>query len=260
MKIGIFDSGLGGLLVAKAIRKNMPQYNYVYLGDTKNLPYGNKSQNQIYKNTVRAIEYLFKQDCILVIVACNTASSQALRRVQQEWLPKSKWQDRKVLGVIRPTVESVGQFKNIGLIGTLRTIDSSAYTQELAKINPKIKLFTQATPKLVPMIESGEYDDKILKDYLLPFKNVDSLILACTHYGLLKKQIQKLLKPKVKIITQENIIPKKLQSYLKNHQEITKNLSRDHKFEIFVTKLSNRYQKLAMKWFGKSVKPKLINI
>ena len=260
MKIGIFDSGLGGLLIAKAIRKTMPLYDYVYLGDTKNLPYGNKSQMQIYKNTIQALEYLFKQDCILVIVACNTASSQALRRVQQEWLPRSKFKNRKVLGVIRPTAESVGKLKNIGLIGTLRTTDSGAYVQELEKINPKIKLFAKATPKLVPMTESGKYNEKILSNYLMPFKKADSLILACTHYGLLKKQIQNILGSKVKIIAQEDLIPRKLKSYLMKHKEITKNLSHSHKFELLLTKLSVRYQKLAGKWFGPDTKIRLINL
>jgi glutamate racemase len=278
MKIGIFDSGLGGLIVARAIRKALPEYDYVYLGDTKRLPYGNKTQNKIYQNTIEALEYLFEQDCALLIVACNTVSSQALRKVQQEWLPKSKYSDRKVLGVIRPTVESVGKFKNIGLIGTLRTIDSTAYLQELKKINPKIKLLAKATPKLVPMIESGKYNDRILKNYLTPFKNIDPvrgregsqrpstsngievLILGCTHYGMLKEQIQNILGLKIKIIAQEDLLPKKLKNYLLRHKEITKKLSKNNKFELLVTKLNERYEKLSYEWFGEDVKPKLVKI
>jgi glutamate racemase len=272
MKIGIFDSGLGGLVVARAIQKTMPQYDYVYMGDTKNLPYGNKSQKQIYKNTVEALEYLFKKDCVLVVVACNTVSSQALRKVQQEWLPariatqnvaggpKSKYSDRKVLGVIRPTVESIGKFENIGLIGTLRTIDSTAYLQELQKINPKIKLLARATPKLVSMIESGNYEEKILKNYLVPFKNTEILILGCTHYGMLKKEIQNILGKKIKIIAQEDLLPEKLRNYLLRHKEIEKKLSRNKKFEILVTKMSKRYEKLSREWFGGKIKPKLIKL
>ena len=260
MKIGIFDSGVGGLLVAKSIKKYMPQYDYVYLGDTKNLPYGDKSQNQIYKNTVRAVEYLFKQNCILVVVACNTASSQALRKIQQEWLPKSKYNGRKVLGVIRPTVEIVGNLKKVGVIGTVRTIDSTAYKQELEKINPKIKLSMLATPKLVPMIEEGKYEEEILKNYLVPFRNTDGIILGCTHYGLLKKEIRKILGPKVKIIAQEDLIPKKLKNYLTKHKEIKEKLSKNSKFELLVTKISDRYENLALKWFGAKVKPKLVKI
>lgn len=265
MKIGIFDSGLGGLIVARAIRKKMPQYDYVYLGDTKRLPYGNKSQTQIYKNTTEAIEYLFEKDCALVIVACNTASSQALRKIQQTWLPRvSKYKDRKVLGVIRPTAEAVGQLKNIkkiGLVGTLRTVDSTAYKQELKKINRGIKLLAKATPKLVPMIEQGEQEkyEVILKIYLAPFKNTEALILGCTHYGMLKKEIQNILGRKIKIIAQEELLPKKLESYLSKHGEIRKKLSKNKKFEILLTKFAPRYDKLAREWFGK-VKPKLVNL
>lgn len=260
MKIGIFDSGLGGLIIARAIRKDMPSYDYVYLGDTKNLPYGNKSQKQIYKNTVKAITYLFEKNCFLVIVACNTVSSQALRKVQQEWLPKSKYKDRRVLGVIRPTAEVTGKSSRIGLIGTVRTIDSTAYMQELQKINPKIKLFTQATPNLVPMVESGVFDEKILKRYLSVFKNIDSLILGCTHYGLLEKEIKEILGPKVKIVAQERFIPLKLKDYLKRHPEITKKISLNSKFEVQVTKTNNRYEQLSKKWFGKNIKPKLVTL
>lgn len=260
MKIGIFDSGLGGLIVARAIRKALPEYDYVYLGDTKRLPYGDKTQSKIYQNTIEALEYLFKKDCVLVIVACNTVSSQALRKVQTERLPNSPYSDRKVLGVIRPTVESVGKLENIGLIGTLRTVDSTAYLQELKKINPKIKLFAKATPKLVSMIESGEYEEKVLKNYLLSFKDVDGLILGCTHYGMLKKEIQNILGKKIKIIAQEDLLPGKLKSYLLKHKEIAKKLSKNKKFEILVTKLNERYKKLSYEWFGAKTKPKLIQL
>lgn len=260
MKIGIFDSGLGGLIIARAIRKALPEYDFVYLGDTKNLPYGDRSQENIYKNSIQAIEYLFKKDCVLIIVACNTVSSQALRKIQREWLPKSKYSDKKVLGVIRPTVEVIGKLKNIGLIGTNRTIDSTAYSQELKKINKNIKLFAKATPKLVSMIENGKYKEKILKNYLAPFKNVETLILGCTHYGMLKKEIQEILPKNVKIISQDEIIPKKLKNYLSRHQEISKQISKNKKFEILVTKLNERYKKLAFEWFGGNIKPKLVQL
>lgn len=260
MKIGVFDSGLGGLVIARAIRKTIPEYDYIYLGDTKRLPYGNKTQDEIYQNTIQALEYLFKKDCVLIIIACNTVSSQALRKVQQEWLPKSKYFDRKILGVIRPTVEVVGGFVNIGLIGTVRTVDSTAYSQELKKINSEMNLLDRATPKLVSMIESGKYNEKILKNYLVPFKGVEVLIFGCTHYGMLRKEIQSILGPKIKIIAQEDILPKKLKSYLAKHKEITKRLSKNNKFEILVTKLTERYKKLSSEWFGAKTKPKLIKL
>jgi glutamate racemase len=260
MKIGIFDSGLGGLIIARAIRKAMPEYDYVYLGDTKRLPYGNKTQKKIYQNTIEALTYLFERDCVLVVVACNTVSSQALRKIQQEWLPKSKYFDRKVLGVIRPTAEVVGKYKNIGLIGTSRTVDSSAYLQELKKINKNINLLAKATPKLVPMIESGKYYEKILKNYLAPFKDVEVLIFGCTHYGMLKQQIQDILGLKIKIIAQEELLPKKLKMYLYKHKEITKKLSKNKKFELLVTKFNKPYQKLSQEWFGAKTKPELIKL
>jgi len=272
MKIGIFDSGLGGLVVAREVRKLLPKYDYIYLGDTKNLPYGSASQEKIYEHTVKAVKYLFAQDCVLVVVACNTASSRALRKIQQEWLPariaaqnvaggpKSEYKGRKVLGVIRPTAELAGKYRNIGLVGTVRTIDSSAYAQELKKINKNIKLLAKATPKLVPMIEAGKYDKKILENYLKPFKNCESLILGCTHYGMLKKEIQEILGKKVKIIAQENLIPQKLKTYLSKHKEISKKLSRKGRFELLVTKLSPGYNKLALDWFARSVKPKVISL
>ena len=238
-KIGIFDSGLGGLIIAKAIRQALPEYDYVYLGDTKNLPYGDKTEQEIYRNTKKALEFLFRNNCGIVIVACNTVSAQALRKIQQNWLPKSKYKDRKVLGVIRPTAEIVGKFKNIGLIGTKRTIDSGTYREELKNINFKIKLTAQATPKLVTMIEEGKYDNEVLKKYLMPMKKVDVLILGCTHYGLLKKEIKKILGAKIKIIAQEDLLPKKLKIYLKHHTEIREKLS-----------INPRYKKLALSWFG----------
>ena len=259
-KIGIFDSGLGGLLVARAVRKMMPQYDYVYLGDVKNLPYGEKTEKEIYKNTQKALTYLFKNKCEIVVIACNTVSAESLRRIQQEWLPKSIYKDRKVLGVIRPTAELVGKYKNIGLIGTRRTVESGTYKEELKIINPKIKLTDLATPKLVPMVEDGEYDMEILKKYLVPFRKVDALILACTHYGLLKKEIRKILGTKPKIITQEDLLPRKLKIYLKKHLEITKKLSKRQSVEILVTKINSRYKNLAQKWFGGKVKLKLIKL
>lgn len=243
----------------RAIKKYLPQYEYVYLGDTKNLPYGDKSREEIYKNTKKAIEYLFEQDCVLVILACNTASAQALRKIQQEWLPESRYKNRKVLGVIRPTVESVGSAKKIGLIGTAHTVNSGAYLQELQKINPKIKLFSLAAPKLVPMIESGRASSNILPNDLAKFRHCDALILGCTHYPVLKKEFKKILGKGVKIVSQDEIIPKKLKIYLKNHPEIRKKLSKNKKVKILVTRKTKTTDTLAKKWFISGA-PKLVSL
>ncbi len=249
MKIGIFDSGLGGLVVLKELKRKLPKYDYLYLGDTKNLPYGDKSQAKIFDLTKKAVAYLFQQDCELVIVACNTASSQALRRLQQEYLPKSEFKSRKILGIIRPTVEEVENFQNIGIIGTTRTIDSKSYLRELKKINPQLKIIQEATPQLVPMIEAGRLDQQILSSYLKPFQNTQALILGCTHYGLIKKDIRQIYKGK--LIAQEELLPGKLAAYLKRHPALAKKLSRNSQLILAITKTNPRYQQLAEKWFGR---------
>ena len=241
MKIGIFDSGLGGLFILKTLRQKLPKYDYLFLGDTKNLPYGNKSQEQIFRLTVKAIEYLFEQDCALVIVACNTASSQALRKIQQKWLPKSKFADRRVLGVIRPTVETVSSSKGIvGILGTNRTVDSRAYILEFKKINPRLKIVQQTAPLLAPMIEAGNLDkiDSVLGHYLAPLqkKGLNTLILGCTHYCILDSKIKKIVGTKVKVISQDKLLPGKLKSYLGKHPEIESQLSKNGTMRLEVTK------------------------
>ena len=255
MKIGIFDSGLGGLIILRSmLRSKVRKFDYVYLGDTKNLPYGDKSQEQIYRLTKKSVEYLFKKNCHLVILACNTASSQALRKLQQEYLPKSRYKDRKILGIIRPTVEEVAKFKRIGIIGTRRTIDSKAYIREIIKVTKKFFIIQKAAPKLVPMIEANEFSGKTLSEYLEPFKRekIDALILACTHYSVIKSAIAKFVTARTKIISQDEILPQKLQQYLNRHPEISGKLSKRGKIKLLVTKLNPNYVSLAKKWFGKA--------
>jgi len=252
MKIGVFDSGLGGLIVLRELKRQLPKYDYIYLGDTKNMPYGEKTQQRIFEMTKNGVEYLFKQDCQLVIVACNTASSQALRKIQQEYLPVSKFKDRKVLGIIRPTVECVPLTGRVGLVGTRRTIDSQAYVKEFQKTDHKIELLSKSAPKLAMMIENGEVDEKTLKQYLEPFKkaNVQTLVLACTHYGDLKDAIALVMSSKVNVIAQEDTLPEKLKEYLKKHPEISKTLAKGGKTKLLLTKTSARYKALAKEWFG----------
>jgi glutamate racemase len=263
MRIGVFDSGLGGLVILRNLLRNkLRNYDFLYLGDTKNLPYGNKSQKEIYKLAVKSVEYLFKQNCELVIVACNTVSSEALRKLQQEYLPKSKYKDRKILGIIRPTVENVGRVKRVGLIGTNATVKSSAYSHELADIDSKIKLVAEATPLLVPMIESQNLSklDEVLKHYLKPLvaKDIQALILGCTHYGLIKNRIQRLLPKNIKVIAQEDLLPSKLSIYLAKHSEIKRKLKKNGKIELQVTKNNPLYTKLSKQWFGNKAKLKVV--
>lgn len=252
MKIGIFDSGLGGLFILKSLVKKLPRYDYIYLGDTKNLPYGDKSQKQIFQLAEKAVNYLFDHDCAIVLIACNTASSQALRKLQL------KYPNRKILGIIQPTVEStvIRDSMTVGIIGTQRTIDSGAYLRELVKINPKLNVIQKATPKLVPMIEKGHFDHPITQNYLKPLKakKIEVLILACTHYPIIKKQIREIVGKKIKVISPDELLPAKLKDYLNRHTEISRKLSKNAKIELLVTQKSDHYQTLAKKWFGKGVK------
>lgn len=256
MNIGIFDSGLGGLLITKSLIKRLPQYNYIYLGDTKRVPYGNRSADTIYEFLKESVEYLFAQNCKLIIVACNTASAQALRRIQQELLPQ-KYPDRRVLGVIIPTCEVTlanKKAQNIGVLATNATVNSDAFIVELKKICSDIKIIQHPAPLLVPFIENNEFKLvlPILKEYIKPFRgNIDTLILGCTHYPILETHIKKLLGSKVKIISQNKLLPDKLKNYLLRHPEIDRTLSKKKKYVLLVTDLTETMQKTVKKWFGR---------
>ena len=264
MRIGIFDSGLGGLVIAKAVIKKLPNLDYVYFGDTKNLPYGEKSKNQVYNFTRAAVNFLLEKDCQLVIVACNTASALALRRLQQEFLPK-KYPDKKVLGVIVPTMENVAEnakIKRLGVLATAFTVNSHVYKKELAKRTKNVKVFEQAAPKLVPIIEKGQTGKiaPMIQRYVQPLlaKKVNAIALGCTHYPLVEKQIKKIAGSKVEVINQTKIIPESLQNYLRRHPEIVRILSKNAKKEFFVTKLNLQFQKSADRLFGGKINFKTV--
>lgn len=264
MKIGIFDSGLGGLIISKAITKKLPSYDYIYLGDTARVPYGHRSQETIYRFTKQAIASLFKQDCQLVIVACNTASANALRRIQKEFLPKS-YPDRRVLGVIIPTLEAVGQaHKKIGVIGTSATVKSGIYKKELRKLWPNAQVFQQAAPGLVPLVENNQISEakNQLRVYLAPLlkKHIDTLVLGCTHYPLLQKPIKELAGQGVKIISQTETVPERLKTYLRRHPEIASLLSTRRQRTFEVTKLNKNFQAVSRRLWGKKIKFKKIKL
>lgn len=264
MKIGIFDSGLGGLLIVKAVQKALPQYDYVYLGDTKRVPYGNRSQETVFKFTEEAVDYLFrKEDCVLIIIACNTASARALRKIQHEYLPKN-YPDRKVIGVIIPVAEECVNAKKIGILATEGTVNSETFPEEILKINTKAKIFQNTAPMLVPLVESGEIKmaGSFIKKYLKPLldKKIDTLVLGCTHYPILKKEFKKNIPKNVKILSQDEIIPKKLKNYLLRHPEIEKNISKSGSAKILVTDTTQSMNRLAKKWFGSSTKPKTVTL
>lgn len=231
MRIGVFDSGLGGLFLMKPVVELLPQYDYVYLGDTKNLPYGDKSQDEIYRLTKRAVEFLMARGCAIVLLFCNTASAMALRRLQQE--------GHRALGIIIPTVEEV-RGNRIGVLATQGTTDSKKYEIEIKKLLPHARVTSQAAPKLVPMIESGELNilpyARIFNQYLEPLlvERIDTLILGCTHYVILKNLARQLV-PGVRVIFQDELIADKVRAYLQKHPEIESKLSRNGGREYLVT-------------------------
>jgi glutamate racemase len=246
-KIGVFDSGLGGLFIARALREKLPEYDYLYLGDTLNLPYGRRSAEDIYNLSEKAMRYLFRQGCELIVMACNTASVAALRRLQQEFLVR-EYPRRRILGVVVPTLETAIEHgaKKIGLIATERTVHSNIYEIELKKINPAVELYPVATPLLVPLIEHGgeKYLDMVLEDYLKPLMKaeVEALILGCTHYVILKERIRRLTDGKIDLISQDDIVPEKLADYLKRHPEMEERLSKNRLFEIQATDVNESFK------------------
>lgn len=265
-KIGIFDSGLGGLVIARSIFKKLPQYDYVYLGDTKNLPYGNRSTSEVYNYTKRAVKFLLDNGCRLVVLACNTASALALRKIQQEFLPKN-YPNRRVLGVVIPTLEEADENHHnqiIGVIGTTATIRSHIYKKELMKIDPEAKIFEQAAPKLVPLIEANSLQkaQKSLELYLKPLQRqgIEALVLGCTHYPILGPQIKKIVGPKVKVVSQTDFLPGKLKDYLKRHKEIDQGLSKKHQRLFLVTAYNPKFGKVAKRLFGKSLKFSVVGL
>lgn len=245
-KIGVFDSGLGGIYIANAIRKRLPSYDYVYLGDTLHLPYGRRSDEAIYDLSENAMRYLFRQKCDLVIMACNTASAAALRKLQQQFLVR-EFPHHRILGVIVPTLEVAIEHgaRRIGMLATQRTVHSNMFEVELQKINPGVRLFSVAAPLLVPLIEhEGEkYLDVVLADYLKPLEEhkIESLILGCTHYISLKERLRKI--SDIDLISQDEIIPWKLEDYLRRHPEIEGELSQGGTLQLHATDVNESFMR-----------------
>ncbi len=270
-KIGVFDSGFGGLEILREITNKLPEYSYLYLADTARAPYGNRSQDLIYHFTKQAVDYLFKQGCLLIILACNTASSEALRKIQQEYIPRY-YSDKKVLGVVVPAIEeavSITKNNRIGVMATSGTVSSGAFTKELQKINKDIKVFEKDCPLLVPIVEAGEHQseiaDKAIANYLEPLleQNIDTLILGCTHYGLLKYKIERFIISKDKevgIISEGEVVAKKLKDYLNRHREIENKLAQDSQVEFLTTDLTEQFKSLASQFFNKQIFPKKVII
>lgn len=259
--IGVFDSGLGGLTVLKYFLRDLPDYNYIYLGDNARLPYGEKSQETIYEYTREAVDFLFAAGCNLVIIACNTASSQALRRLQHEYLPTA-YPNRRILGVIRPLAEAIAnnpKIKSVGVIGTKATIKSNAYKLELEKLKPELKIEQQATPLLVPLIEEGwahkPETKMILKKYLRPLKakQIDALILGCTHYPFLHQEIAAIMGRRIFVPQPGEIIAKSLADYLARHEELGLKPAASHKYKFYTTDDTNLFKEWGEKFLGRKI-------
>ena len=261
--IGVFDSGYGGLTILKELKHTLPQYDYIYLGDNARAPYGPRSYDTVYQYTLEAVNWFFNQGCSLVILACNTASAKALRTIQQKDLPKMA-PDKRVLGVIRPTTEILGDFSNthqVGILGTLGTIQSDSYPIELAKFFPDLKVFQQACPLWVPLIENGEQDkpgaDYFVKSYLDQLfsqsADIDTLLLACTHYPLLADKIRAFMPKGVNIVTQGTIVAKSLAKYLESHPDLAQKCSQSGQLSFYTTDNPQAFELQASTFFGQKI-------
>ncbi len=266
MKIGIFDSGLGGLLITHSLIQSLPEFDYIYLGDTARVPYGNRSQETVYQFTEQAIDYLFKHDCKLIIVACNTASAEALRKIQQEYLP-IHYPDRRVLGVLIPAAEAAVESSannKIGILGTNSTVKSEAFIQEIKKLDPNVEVYQQAAPLLVPLVENNgmKWAGPIVDEYLDPLieNGIDTLVLGCTHYPFLKQMIREKVGNTVKVVSQDEVVPAKLKDYLSRHSEIETKLSKTSQHTFLVTDFTETVSDLAQKLFGEEISLQLVHL
>ena len=243
--IGVFDSGFGGLTVMKKLVKKLPDYDYLYLGDNARAPYGTRSFDTVYKYTLEAVQWLFAKGCPLVVLACNTASAKALRTIQQTVLPDLA-PDNRVLGVIRPTTEVIGEYSKsgeIGIMATPGTVDSGSYPIEIEKFFPDLKVYQQACPLLVPLIENNDYQNegadffisKYVKKLLTQSASIDTILLACTHYPLVAGQISAAAGEGIRVISQDDIVAESLADYLKRHPEMEQRLARKGTRSFYTT-------------------------
>ncbi len=262
--IGVFDSGYGGLTILKEIVDQLPQYDFLYLGDNARAPYGPRSFETVYQYTLECVQWFFNQGCSLVILACNTASAKALRNIQQLDLEKIG-PGKRVLGVIRPTSEVIGGFSKtnvVGILGTTGTVQSGSYTIEIAKFYPKIKVYQHACPIWVPLIENNEHQtvgaDFFIKkhiDLLLEqSQEIDTILLACTHYPLLMNKIKQFVPVGITVISQGKILVDSLKDYLTRHPEIEEKCSKNGEIAFFTTDSTEDFDSHAANFYGKPVK------
>ena len=268
--IGVFDSGYGGLTILKAIRKQLPQYDYVYLGDNARAPYGPRSFDVVYEFTRQAVYSLFEKGCHLVILGCNTASAKALRTIQQSDLPR--WDSsRRVLGVIRPTAEEIGKLttsRHIGVLATEGTILSNSYDIEIKKLHPDIVVTGEPCPLWVPLVEYGEANSdgadyfarKYINNIMQRDPKIDTLLLGCTHYPLLIDKIRQFAPPSVFIMEQGTYVASSLQDYLLRHPEIESRCTRNATLRLFTTENPQKFRDHAFTFIGEDIEASHIDI
>lgn len=269
MFIGVFDSGLGGLSVLKQFTKILPEYDYIYLGDNARQPYGDRSPERIYEFTEQGVRFLFERGCAIVILACNTASSEALRRLQQEWL-LAHFPNRRILGILIPSAELLAKKyagKTIGIIGTRATIQSNAFVREIEKLlSKKPRISQQTCPLLVPLIEEGLHDTApgrmLIKKYLRPLKakRIDVLVLGCTHYAIIKNRISNVMGKRIAILDTGTIAASALKRYLIAHSDIEKTLSKKGDVRLLSTDASPRVKSLVQRYWGNALPVEQVTI
>ncbi|MBL7729995.1 MAG: glutamate racemase [Chitinophagaceae bacterium] len=261
--IGVFDSGYGGLTVLKEIVKKLPEYDYLYLGDNARAPYGNRSFDTVYLYTLQCVKWFFENGCTLVILACNTASAKALRTIQQNDLPQID-PDKRVLGVIRPTAEILGTFSetnSVGILATNGTVASESYPMETAKFFPDLKVYQEACPMWVPLVEANEHTGrgadyfvkKNLENIFEAGEDIDVILLACTHYPLLREKIEEYLPVGVKLVSQGEIVAESLADYLARHPEMEARCSKGGKRVFFTTDSTQDFDNHAATFYGETI-------
>jgi glutamate racemase len=268
--IGIFDSGYGGLTIMKEIVQRLPQYDYIYLGDNARAPYGNRSFDTVYHYTLECVQWFFKQGCPLVLLACNTASAKALRTIQQNDLDKIAPGNR-VLGVIRPTTEVVGNYtesRSIGILGTNGTVQSNSYEIEIHKFFPDIKVHQEACPMWVPLIENNEHQTKgadyfvkkHLEHLIESAPDIDTILLACTHYPLMMEKIKEYAPIDTTIISQGEIVANSLADYLRRHPEMAERISTGSSKQFYTTDSPVDFNTKGSLFFGETVNSKHLDL
>jgi len=268
--IGVFDSGYGGLTVLREFVDRLPQYNYLYLGDNARAPYGARSFETVYRYTLQCVKWLLQQDCPLIILACNTASAKALRSIQQKDLHDLD-PNARVLGVIRPTTEIIGRHtknNSIGILATNGTVQSQSYLIEIEKFFPEVNIDQEACPMWVPLVENNEHQskgadyfiEKHINNILSRNKDIDILLLACTHYPLLKEKIEKHLPKNVKLISQGEIVAESLKDYLHRHPEIEAKISKEGRRSFYTTDSTEDFDNKATIFFGERVEARHLDL